>query len=195
MFTVFGDSISGNCLKVRYVADKLGLKYNWQETSVLKAETRTPQFLAMNPAGQVPVVRYGDGRVLAQSNAIMRFLATGSSLLPDDPWQAAKVDQWLFWEQYSHETSIAVTRFHVVYQGKPLSERVPALVEKGEAALDLMEQHLIDRSWFVGDSITLADIALYAYTQFAPDAGFLLDSRPNIRRWLESVSLELGLAA
>lgn len=194
MFTIFGDSISGNCLKVKYVADKLDLTYNWQETSVLKAETRTPAFLAMNPAGQVPVIRYGDGRVLAQSNAIMRYLATDSDLLPGDPWAAAQVDQWLFWEQYSHETSIAVTRFHVVYQGKPLKDRVPALVEKGDAALDLMERHLIEKDWFVGGNITLADIALFAYTQFAPDAGFSLESRPNIRRWLSNARVALGLA-
>jgi glutathione S-transferase len=172
----------------------LGLDYAWRETSVLKAETRTDAFLAMNPAGQVPIIRLEDGRVLAQSNAIMRYLAGGSKLIPSDVWLAAEMDQWLFWEQYSHETSIAVTRFHVVYQGKPFEERVPALVEKGEAALDLMERHLTGRDWFVGEAISLADIALFAYTQFAPDAGFNLDKRPNILNWLDRVRPATSLA-
>jgi len=194
MFEVYGDSISGNCLKVKYVADMLGLDYTWRETSVLKAETRTDAFLAMNPAGQVPIIRLGDGRVLAQSNAIMRYLAGGSWLIPTDEWLAAEMDQWLFWEQYSHETSIAVTRFHVVYQGKSFEERVPALVEKGEAALDLMERHLTGRDWFVGEAISLADIALFAYTQFAPDAGFNLDKRRNVLNWLDRVRPATSLA-
>jgi glutathione S-transferase len=195
MIRIYGDSISGNCLKAKYVADYVGLTYQWIETSVLKAETRTPAFLALNPAGQVPLIHYDDGRTLAQSNAIMRHLAEGSGLIPTDPWLAAKMDEWLFWEQYSHETCIAVTRFHVVYQGKPFDQREPVLVDKGEAALDLMEKHLSGARWFVGDVMSLADIALFAYTQFAPDAGFSLEKRPNILRWLDHVKGELDLAA
>src|SRR6218665_2951208 len=102
--TVFGDSISGNCLKVKFVADVLGIAHEWVEVSVVKKETRTPEFLAMNPAGQVPVVRFADNGILAQSNAIMLHLAQNTNLIPDDSWERAQMFQWLFWEQYSHET-------------------------------------------------------------------------------------------
>jgi len=193
MLTIYGDRISGNCLKVKYVADYVGIPYTWVDISVLKAETRTHEFLKINPAGQVPVVRFDDGRSLAQSNAIMRFLAEQSDLIPKDVWGRAKMDEWLFWEQYSHETSIAVTRFHVVYQGRALEARDPALVSKGEAALDLMEQHIVDKDWFVGRAPSLADVALYAYTQFADDAGFSLSARPNVRAWLVRVAEALDL--
>lgn len=192
MITVYGDKISGNCLKVKYVCDYLRQTYEWVDISVVDHETRTPEFLEINPAGQVPAVKLEDGRILAQSNAIMRYLAEGSDLIPADAFDRAKMDEWLFWEQYTHETSIAVTRFHVVYRGRPLEERDSALVAKGEAALDRMEQHLGGRQWFVADTISLADIALYAYTQFAPDAGFSLEARPNIRDWLREVEAALS---
>src|SRR5579859_7227238 len=118
---IFGDSISGNCLKVKWTADLLGQHYDWVETDVLKRETRTPAFLAMNPAGQVPVVLLDDGRSLAQSNAILLYLARGSHLIPDDALLQAKMFEWLFWEQYSHEPYVAVARFQVRYLGKPLA--------------------------------------------------------------------------
>ena len=128
--TIFGDSISGNCLKVKFVADRLGLPYDWVEVSVLKSETRTPEFLAMNPAGQVPVVRFADNGTLAQSNAIMLHLAWGTELIPTDPFQRSQMFQWLFWEQYSHETAIAVLRFQKFYLKKSDSEIDPALPGK-----------------------------------------------------------------
>ncbi|THD52273.1 glutathione S-transferase N-terminal domain-containing protein, partial [Phenylobacterium sp.] len=108
---IYGDSISGNCLKVKWVADSLGLSYEWIETSVLKSESRTEEFLALNPAGQVPAVILDDGRPLAQSNAIILHLAEGSALIPEDAYQRAKMLEWMFWEQYSHEPYIAVARF------------------------------------------------------------------------------------
>ena len=194
MLKVYGDVRSGNCLKVQYVADMLGLAYEWVAVDVVAGETRTPEYLAINPFGQIPAIQFDDGRTLTQSNAIMRYLAAGSPLVPRDPWLAAEMDEWLFWEQYSHETAIAVARFLVVFKGQAIADRDPELVKKGEAALDRMEDHLQDNVWFVGDAISLADIALYAYTQFAPDGGFALDRRPNLVAWLARVKAALKLA-
>lgn len=195
MFTFYGDKISGNCLKALYVANYLGIDHNWIDISVLDGGARTEEFLKINPYGQVPALKTDCGRVLAQSNAIMLYLAEGSALIPDDPWMRAKMNEWLFWEQYSHETAIAVTRFHVVYMGKSFDERDPILVSKGEVVLDRMEAYLNESRWFVGSSVSLADIALYAYTQFAPDAGFDLNGRPNIMGWLKRTASTLDLAS
>ena len=195
MITLYGDKISGNCLKTQYVADYLGLSYDWVDVGVLEGGTRTAEFLKINPNGQVPAMMTSDGKSMAQSNAIMLYLAEGSALIPEDAWLRAKMNEWLFWEQYSHETAIAVTRFLVVYQGKSLKDIDPVLVPKGEAALNRMEAHLAENDWFVGDCISLADVALFAYTQFAPDAGFDLGNRPNITRWLSTTGSTLGLAA
>ncbi|GHF28005.1 glutathione S-transferase [Kordiimonas sediminis] len=188
---IYGDSISGNCLKVKYVCDLLAIPYSWQETSVLNAETRTAEMLAKNPAGQVPFIKLDDGRHLAQSNAIMVYLAKGSNLIPDDPYSEAKMNEWLFWEQYSHEPNIAVIRFQRLYKKIPPDKCDQDKIQKGYAALDYMEQHLGAHCWFVGDSLSLADIALYAYTQFAEDAGFNLLGYPHIRQWLNRVARDL----
>ena len=145
---LYGDSISGNCLKVKWVADLLGVSYQWRETSVLAKETRTPEFLALNPAGQVPLVVLEGDRPLAQSNAILLHLAEGSALSPSDAYERAKMFEWLFWEQYSHEPVIAVRRFHKHYLNKPDSEIDPALMSKGLAVLGLMEAHLDGRRFF-----------------------------------------------
>jgi len=192
--TVFGDSISGNCLKVKFVADLLGLPHDWVEVSVLKKETRTPGFLAMNPAGQVPVVRLADNSILSQSNAIMLYLADGSDLIPADAYERALMHQWLFWEQYSHEPAIAVLRFQRLYLKKPDSEISPALVEKSEKALALMEDHLEARDYFVGARLSLADIALVAYTRFAADAGLVLSRWPRVQAWVRRIESDLGIA-
>jgi len=142
---IYGDALSGNCQKVRFLADHLGLPYTWMPINTLKNESRTPEYLARFPQGQVPAVELSDGRCLAQSNAIMRYLARGSSLLPDNAWTQAKIDEWLFWEQYSHEPYIAVCRFQMVYQGKPKEAREAWRVERGEKALNLMESELVGR--------------------------------------------------
>ena len=191
--TVYGDSISGNCLKVKFVADRLGLPYDWVETSVLKAETRTPEFLAMNPAGQVPVVVFADSGPLAQSNAIMLHLAQNTDLIPADPFERAQMFQWLFWEQYSHETAIAVLRFQKFYLKKPDSEIDPALPGKCARVLTLMNDHLKDRAYFVGEKLSLADIALVAYTRFAHQAGIDLGSYPKVRAWVRRIETDLKL--
>ena len=191
--TVFGDSISGNCLKVKFVAERLGIPYDWVETSVLKGETRTAEFLAMNPAGQVPTVRFADNGVLAQSNAIMLHLAENSELVPRPPFERAQMYQWLFWEQYSHEPALAVLRFHKLYLKKAESEIDPNLRPRCLKALKLMNEHLEGRTYFVGRKLSLADIALVAYTRFAHEAGLVLAQFPNVRTWVSRVENDLGI--
>ena len=192
---IYGDSISGNCLKVKWVADLLGVPYQWRETSVLAKETRTPEFLALNPAGQVPLVVLEGERPLAQSNAILLHLAEGSALIPSDAYERAKMFEWLFWEQYSHEPVIAVRRFHKHYLNKPDSEIDPALMSKGLAVLGLMEAHLDGRRFFVGETLSLADIALVAYTRLAHEGGFDLAPFPAVRGWIGRVEQSLKLQA
>ena len=192
--TVYGDSISGNCLKVKFVADRLGIPYDWAETSVLKRETRTPEFLALNPAGQVPLVHFADGSTLAQSNAIMLHLAWNSDLVPSDAWERAQMFQWLFWEQYSHETAVAVLRFQRFYLKKPEAEIDPALAQKSRQALALMDAHLAGRDYMVGKALSLADVALVAYTRFAHEAGLDLGDWPRVKAWVRRIETDLNVA-
>jgi glutathione S-transferase len=191
--TIHGDSISGNCLKVKFVADRLGLSYTWIETSVLERETRTPEFLALNPAGEVPLAVFADKGPLAQSNAIILHLAWGTDLIPDDPFARAQMFQWLFWEQYSHEPAVAVLRFQRLYLKKTEAEIDPALVEKCESVLALMDTHLASRTHFVGSRLSLADVALVAYTRFAHDAALYLKRWPRVRAWVRRIEDELAL--
>ncbi|TNF89619.1 MAG: glutathione S-transferase family protein [Gammaproteobacteria bacterium] len=190
---VYGDRISGNCLKVQYTADYLGLDYDWVDTDIMAGESRTPEYLDMNPAGQVPLLVLDDGRGIAQSNAIIGYLAEGSDLLPADAYERAKTYEWMFWEQYSHEPYVAVCRFVMVYEKKPASEREGWRVERGDAALNLMEQVLEDRDWFAGSQVSIADIALIAYTRLAHEGGFDLGSRPRVRAWIERTEGALGI--
>src|SRR5215468_8158301 len=151
--TIYGDSISGNCLKVKWVAERLEVPFDWIEVNVLQGETRTEQFLRLNPAGQVPLVVLEGGRALAQSNAIILFLAEirRSDLIPEDPFERAKMMEWLFWEQYSHEPLIAVRRFQKHYLRKDEDEINPELLPKGRRALGRMELALLDRDFLLGD--------------------------------------------
>ena len=190
---IYGDINSGNCLKVKYTADFLGLDYEWISIDITQGESRTLDFLRINLQGQVPVIEIEDGRCLAQSNAIIRFLSRRTVLLPEDPYLQAKVDEWLFWEQYSHEPYIAVCRFHMLYQGKPRKEREQWRVERGENALDYMENHLSGRQWLAGDTFTIADIALLAYTRVAHEGGFDLETRQNVRQWVQDCERLLPL--
>ncbi len=192
---IHGDLISGNCLKVKYTADHLGLNYTWVPVDVTKGETRTPAFLRLNPQGQVPVIELEDGRCLAQSNAIIRYLARDSALLPKDAFAQAKVDELLFWEQYNHEPYVAVCRFHMLYLGKPKETREGWRVERGEKALDYMNSQLDGRKWLVGDAMTIADVSLLAYTRLAHEGGFDLNSRANVRGWIGRCETALGLDA
>jgi glutathione S-transferase len=191
---VYGDSISGNCLKVKWTADHLGQAYDWIETDVLKAETRTAEFLALNPAGQVPAVVLDDGRPLAQSNAILLYLAEGSDLIPTDAYDRARMLEWLFWEQYSHEPYVAVARFHVRYMGKPVAELEPKLVERGNGALKRLDEALEASSFLVGDRISLADVSLVAYTRVAHEGGFDLAGYPAVQAWVSRVEEALAIA-
>jgi glutathione S-transferase len=191
---IYGDSISGYCHKVKWTADYLGLRYDWIETDILKSQSRTPQFLAMNPAGQVPTVVLDDGRPLAQSNAIILHLAEGSDLIPADRYERAKMLEWMFWEQYSHEPCVAVARFQVKYLGRPPSELDPNLVKKSQAALDFLEQSLVG-DFLVGGQVSLADVALVAYTRLAPEGGFDLSGTPRIVAWIGRVEQALGIEA
>ena len=142
VLTVYGISISGNCQKVRTVCNRLAIPYRWMRPVSSRRKTQTPAFQRLNPAGQVPVIVLPDGRVLAQSNAIIRYLADGSDLIPDDRFERAQMDQWLFWEQYSHETAIAVRRFHLTFLKTPEDKIDPALLGKGKRALGVMDVHL-----------------------------------------------------
>ncbi len=181
---IYGDLKSGNCLKVKWVCDRLSRRYTWIEIDTLKNESRTPEFLKLNGAGQVPLLELDDGRTLAQSNAIMRYLARGTDLITAEAFLSTKMDEWLFWEQYSHEPAIAVCRFQMVYLGKPRGERDPDKVARGERALALMEQRLGASRFLVGDALTLADISLLAYTRVAHEGGFDLQHYPSVRRWI-----------
>ena len=191
---IFGDMNSGNCLKVVYAADFLGLAYTFVPVDIMKGEAKSPTFLAMNDMAQVPVVELDDGRHLAQSNAILRYLARGSSLLPEDAYLQAKIDERLFWEQYSHEPYIAVCRFQMVYLGKAASELDPEKVKRGNAALDFMEKRLENRLFFVGEALSIADIALLAYTRLAHEGGFDLSTRPALSGWISRCDARLGLS-
>ena len=190
---IYGDSISGNCLKVKWVADRLGLKYEWIETDVMKAQSRTAAFLRLNPAGQVPTVILDDGRPLAQSNAIILHLAEGSDLIPMDAYERARMLEWMFWEQYSHEPYVAVARFQVRFQGKTVDELEPKIVERGKAALQRLEDGLAASRFLVGDALTLADVALVAYTRASHEGGFTLADYPKVQAWVARVEQVLNI--
>lgn len=194
MIRIFGNSISGNCLKVKWVATQLSLPHEWIEIDILRGESRTDEFLALNPFGQVPVVKFEDGRTLAQSNAIILHLAEGSALIPDDAFERAKMFEWMFWEQYSHEPTIAVRRFQKLYLKKSDDEIDADLMAKGRRALGRMEMALISSDWIAGgEALTLADISLLAYTRLAHEGGFDLNEFPAVQAWVARCELELGL--
>jgi glutathione S-transferase len=185
---------SGNGYKVRLVLHRLGLPFTRVEMDIVAGATRTPEFLAKNPNGRIPTLELADGTCLAESNAILFYLAEGTPLLPDDRLERAQVLQWMFFEQYSHEPNIATSRFWL-HHLEITPERRAALSEKqrlGEAALGVMETHLASRTRFVGERCTIADIALYAYTHVADEGGFDLAPFPAIRAWLARVARQPG---
>ena len=190
---VYGDSRSGNCLKVKWVARRLGVPFEWREVDIMTGATHSAEYLAMNPAGQVPAVILADGRPLAQSNAIILHLAEGSDLIPQDAYQRAKMLEWLFWEQYSHEPTVAVARFRMLFLGQAKDELDPKLVERGTAALARLELGLADGPFLVGDRLSLADVALVAYTRWAHEGGFELAAYPRIRNWIGRVEQALAI--
>ena len=190
---IHGDTNSGNCLKVKWVCDKLALPYTWVEIDTMNGGSRTPEFLKRNGWGQVPTVELDDGRTLAQSNAIIRYLARGSDLIPGDAYREAQMNAWMFWEQNTHEPYVAVCRFHIVYLGKATAELDPNLVKRGYAALDHLERQLGGTRFLVGDTFSLADVSLLAYTRVAHEGGFDLEHYPVVRRWIDDAEGVLGL--
>lgn len=196
-YKVYGDSISGNCLKVKWTLDLLDQRYEWVETSVLKGETRTAEYLGLNPAGQVPLLITPDGQALAQSNAILLYLAEkhGGEVLPTAAFDRAKVYEWLFWEQYSHEPYIAVRRFLKAFLGKSDPDIDPKLLERGNAALTRMERQLEAAAFIAGEKFSVADISLVAYTRTASSGGFELGAFPRVKAWIATVEKRLGIGA
>ena len=184
---------SGNCYKVRLTAALLGLSLDRREYDILNGETRTEQFLSkVNRNGRIPVLQVDD-RFLPESNAACFYLADGSPLVPSQRFDRADMLHWMFFEQYNHEPNVATLRFWLAFVGPDrLTETQKALLPSkrsaGEAALKLMDEHLAGRDWFVGDGLTLADIALYAYTHVAEEGGFDLADYPNVQAWLGRVA-------
>ena len=195
MLTLFDFMGSGNGYKVRLALAHVGLPYTLVECDILKGETRTPEFLARNPNGRIPTLRLDDGTHLAESDAIIWYLAEGTALAPQSRLARAQTLQWMFFEQYSHEPYIAVARFwkHFVPKLSALQEMdLPNRMEKGYAALGVMERHLSRHRFFVADRYGIADIALYGYTHVAGEGGFNLDNFPQVNAWLARVAAEPG---
>jgi glutathione S-transferase len=194
MLTIYGMSDSGNCYKPKLLLEQLGTPYEWVEVDSVKGETRTPNFLRRNPNGRVPALEYEPGRYLAESNAILCYLAEGTRFWPAERLQRAFALQWMFFEQYSHEPYVAVARYirKFLPPDSPRVAEMPRLMERGHQALAVMEQHLNGRRFFVDESYTVADIALYAYTHVAGDGGFDLSRYPSVTAWLRRVELQPG---
>ncbi len=190
---LYNSQVSGNCYKVRLIAAHLGLQYERREVDVIDRSNRAELLRELNPALRVPTLVLDDGHALAESNAILWYLARDSSYLPDDEFQRAKVLQWLFFEQYSHEPYIAVVRFWVaVAKAPPSQQELDAKRAGGNAALQAMERHLAEHQFLVAGRYTIADIALYAYTHVAEEGGFDLTGLPAVRAWLARVAEQPG---
>jgi glutathione S-transferase len=188
---LYDSAVSGNCYKVRLLLAQLSLSYERREVDVIDRSNRPELLAGLNPALRVPTLVLDDGRSLAESNAILWYFAKGTSYLPEDSFAQAKVLQWLFFEQYSHEPYIAVLRFWLaIAKLTPAQEELEAKRTGGEAALDALERQLELGPYLVGDAYTIADIALYAYTHVAEEAGFDLTARPATRAWLGRVKAQ-----
>jgi glutathione S-transferase len=192
---LYNNAVSGNCYKVRLLFAHLGIDYEVQDVDVVDRSKRPDILGGLNPALRVPTLVLDDGRPLAESGAILWYAGEGSRFVPDDRYTRAQALQWMFFEQYEHEPAIAVARFLIGYSQLPRDQyekRLPRLWADGVRVLDTMERQLADRTWFVGESMTIADIALYAYTHAAEEGEFELGGYPAINRWLERVAVEPG---
>lgn len=195
MYRLYDYLPSGNSYKPRLLLSLLDIDYERIDIDIMKGETRTPEFLGKNPNGRIPALQLENGEVLWESNAILYYLARhGTPYLPTDPLPAAKVMQWMFFEQYSHEPFIAVARFILMHtdQDSPRRAEMEQKMTGGYAALDVMEQHLARNDYFVGNTMTIADIALYAYTHVADEGGFDLTGYPAINSWLGRIASTPG---
>jgi glutathione S-transferase len=197
MITIHGYSPSGNCHKLRMMLGHLGRPYRWIETDSAHGATRTPDYLAKNPNGRVPMIELDDGRIMVESNAILYWLAEGTKYFAGDSWQRAQTLAWMFFEQYSHEPYVAVARFICGWTpiDSPRRADLPKLRERGDQALAVMEKHLASHAWFSATDYGIADIALFAYTHCADDGGFDLAAYPSVMRWLDRVRAQPGFVA
>ncbi|MCW6053423.1 glutathione S-transferase family protein [Lyngbya sp. CCAP 1446/10] len=191
MFKLYEYAPSGNCYKVRLLLTQLNLAIDRTPINILQKESRTPEFLVKNPNGRIPVLEIAPGKLLFESNAIMFYLSEGTEFFPSDKFERALVMQWLFFEQYSHEPFIATSRFWYLtgkaeqYQAALQQKQAP-----GYAALGVMEQHLEQNDFFVGDRYSIADIGLFAYTHVAGEGGFDLTRFPEIQSWIERIKYQ-----
>lgn len=186
---IYGDTQSGNCYKIKLLCQLLNIEHDWIDVDILKNETKTQEFLNKNPAGQIPLLELDDGRCLAQSNAVLFYLSSGSNLQFKDEYHQAQILQWQFFEQYSHEPYIAVARFINKYLGLP-EDKIQEYQDKqagGHQALQVMEQQLSQTDFLVAGQFSIADISLYAYTHVADEGGFNLDNYPAISAWIARI--------
>ncbi len=191
---LYNSQVSGNCYKVRLLLAHLGIAFEREELSVVDRSNRAEVLGGLNPALRVPTLVLDDGRPLGESGAILWYFGEGTSFVPEDAYGRAQMLQWMFFEQSDHEPTIAVTRFWLMYSGRAeeFADRLEERIAAGNKALAAMETHLADHAYFVGKGLTLADIALYAYTHVAPEGGYDLDRYPAIRAWLARVAAEPG---
>jgi glutathione S-transferase len=191
---LYNSQISGNCYKVRLLLAHLGTPYEKRDVDVIDRSDPRDFLAGLNPVRRAPTLVLDDGRPLAESNAILWYFGEGTRFVPDDRYDRAKVLQWMFFEQYEHEPAIAVARFLMTYSGKLelWESQREQLTKRGIKALQALEGGLDDREWLAGDGMTIADIALYAYTHAADEGGFSLDGYPSIRAWLERVAAQPG---
>jgi glutathione S-transferase len=192
---LYDSPVSGNCYKVRLLFAHLGIPYERRRLDVADRSDRPEVLGGLNPSLRIPTLILDDGRPLGESGAILWYFGEGTRFVPRDPYERAQVLQWMFFEQYDHEPALAVVRFWVAYSGRPeaFADRLEERMAAGYRALDAMEAHLADgKEYFVGDRVTLADIALYAYTHVAHEGGFDLERYPAIRDWLDRVAAEPG---
>lgn len=194
---VYGDILSGNCYKIALLFSQLNIKHEWRETLVTRGDTKTEEFQTLNPAGQIPVVVLDDGQIFTQSNAILHYFGQGSALVPTDRLSHARVLEWQFFEQYSHEPTIAVRRYIQKFLKLPADRRAEYDAKEAGSyrALRVMEKRLADNRFLVGDAYSLADISLYAYTHVADEGGIDLADFAGINRWLTLLQAQPGYVA
>jgi glutathione S-transferase len=191
---LYNSPVSGNCYKVRLLLAHLGFPYEVRDMDVVDRSGRPDVLGGLNPALRVPTLVLDDGRALGESGAILWYFGEGTRFVPEDRFERAQVLQWMFFEQYDHEPAIAVVRFWLAFSGRPeaFADRLEERTAAGHRALAAMERHLEGRAYLVGEAMSLADIALYAYTHVAPEGGFDLGGYPAIRAWLDRVAAEPG---
>ena len=191
---LYHSPVSGNCYKVRLLLAHLGIPYERRTMDVVDRSNRPEVLGGLNPSLRVPTLVLDDGRALGESGAILWYFGEGTRFVPDDPYLRAQVLQWMFFEQYDHEPNVAVARFWLGYSGRPeaMPDRLAEWHRNGNRALAAMEAQLEGRDWFVGDGMTVADIALYGYTHVAPEGGFELEPYPCIRAWLDRIAAQPG---